>query len=107
MKVAVILDPAFDGNAADAVWIVDTPANQQWFASHLPSIESNSSIFPMGHYPSVAAAAVYMIWNAQDHHPLWNEIEAVGVDLTPEIIADLQADGALAETRTGFSLTRA
>ncbi len=107
MKVAVIFDPAFDGDAADAVWIVDTPANQQWFASHLPEIESNSAIFPMGRYPSIASAAVQMIWNAQNHHPRWNEIEAVGVALTPEIIADLKPDGALAETRTGFTLTRA
>ena len=106
MKVAVIFDPAFDGDAADAVWIIETASNQRWFDAHVPELDRNSSIFSTDRYLTVESCAVHMIWNAQDHHPAWGEIEVIGVALSPELAEGLNAEGRLVTTQRGFTLER-
>ncbi|MGO9768708.1 MAG: hypothetical protein ACLPSW_03980 [Roseiarcus sp.] len=105
MEVTVIFDPAFRGRTGRAVWIVDTPANRRWFATQ-PDRDPNSALFSADLYATADEAATHMIWNAQEHHPAWDQITVIGVVLTPAITAAFQAEGAISSTPTGFLLKR-
>jgi len=99
MKVLLVFDPAYDGEAADAVWIVDSPANRRWFREHRERLNCNSALFSAKRVAAVA-------WDAQEHHPDWTELEAVGLSLDQEDIADMSEDGRLTPTSHGFQLVR-
>lgn len=105
MEVSVIFDPAFDGKTGPAVWIIDTPANRSWF-DRQPALDAGSAVFRVDRYPSMDAAVVHMIWNAQEHHPAWQTIVVIRADLTTVVAADLQGDGLITVTSTGFKLER-
>ena len=125
MRVFLIFEPAYDGEAPDAVWISDTAPNREWFEGNLPRLDAQSAIFPIPcdmldtvirsvtdrnnlgwRYETTETAAIQMVWNVQDHHPEWTEITVTGVPLTPKIAADLKDGGLLAPTAAGFRLTR-
>ena len=81
MLVLVIFDPAFDGPAGEAVWIVDTPANRSWFVRQR-ALDEGGAIFSLDRRDGPDGAVVHMIWNAQQHHPDWKTIEALGTPLS-------------------------
>lgn len=99
MKVLVVFDPAYDGEAAGAVWIVDSPANRHWFSDHQKKLHPNSAIFS-------AKTAQAVVWDAQEHHPDWTELEAVGLTLDQEDLAAMREEGSLTLTPQGFRLVR-
>lgn len=103
MQVRVIFDPAYDGPAGDAVWIIDTPANQSWFARR-QGLDEGSAVFSADRYDSLESAVVHMIWNAQQHHPKWKTIEVLGTGLSASIAATLRDEGRVAATPGGFRL---
>ncbi len=106
MKVSVIFDPAFVGSADDAAWIMDTPANREWFERQ-PNLDAGSAIFMVDRYPSLEEAAINMIWNAQEHHPTWKTISVEGIALTPRITEALAHEGRIIGKPSGFALHRA
>ena len=105
MNVTVIFDPGFRGQSDRAVWIVDTPANREWFSAQ-PDRDPNSALFSAAHYATVDDAVSNIISNAQEHHPAWDQITVVGVELTPAIVAALEDGGPISATPTGFMLGR-
>jgi hypothetical protein len=46
-----------------------------------------------------------MVWNAQEHSPSWTVIEVIGVSLNDQIVDDLDEEGCMTATLTGFKLT--
>lgn len=106
MKVLVIFDPTYEGEAADAVWISDSPANRCWFSSWSDRIDANSAVFDADRYRSPAEAAASIIWSVQEHHPGWIEIEVIGVGLAPALASDLGGETTAEVTRSGFRLIR-
>jgi hypothetical protein len=99
MRVLIVFHPAYDGEAADAVWLVDSPASRRWFSDHQEKLHHSSAIF----LPKMARAVVQ---DAQEHHPDWTEIEALGVTLDQEELATMREEGRLTPTSQGFRLAR-
>lgn len=106
MQVLVIFDPAFDGPAGEAAWIVETPANQSWFARQR-ALDEGGAIFSLDRRDGPDGAVVHMIWNAQLHRPDWKTIEALGTPLSASIAETLREDGVGTATPAGFRLDRA
>ena len=99
MRILLVFDPVFEGEAADAVWIIDTPANRHWFVEHQAKLDPNSAIFS-----SIEAQA--MVWEVQEQHPAWTEMEVVGLAIDSEDLASLSEDGSVTLTEGGFRLLR-
>ncbi len=78
MQVSIIFDLAFAGEADEAVWMIDSPANRGWFERQ-HGLEAGSALFSVGRYPDFDEAVVSMISNAQDHHPAWETISVMGL----------------------------
>jgi hypothetical protein len=47
-----------------------------------------------------------MVWNAQEHSPSWTVIEVIGVSLNDQIVDDLDEEGCMTATLTGFKINR-
>ncbi len=105
MQVTIIFDPAFEGKTERAVWIIDTAANRKWFAEQ-HDLDPNSALFSTDRYRTIDTAVAQMVWNAQEHHPAWNQIEVTGATLTPSISGDLKGDALICATPTGFMISR-
>jgi hypothetical protein len=105
MNISIILDTAFDGHADRMVWIIDTPQNRRWFERQI-DLEPASAIFSADRYPTQEAAAVQMVWNAQDHTPGWTTIDVIGAQLADQIAVDLDGEGPIVATPMGFRLDR-
>ena len=99
MKVLIVFDPAYGGEVADAVWIVDSPANRRWISDHREKLHPNSAVF-------FAKAGQAVAWDVQEHHPDWTEIEAVGLILDEEVLAAITEEGSLTPTAQGLRLLR-
>ncbi len=103
MDISIIFDPTFNGEANSVAWIIDTPHNKRWFERQV-DLDAASAIFSADHYPSLEAAAVQMVWNAQQHTPAWSKIEVIGAPLTDQIAADLDGERCVATSATGFQI---
>ena len=99
MKVLVQFDEHFAGAPADAIWIVDSSSNREWFERHSRAIDQNSAVF-------VAGSELTIIWHVFDHHPSWDVIEVEGWPLTADIVDALKQDAGVARTENGFRLSR-
>ncbi len=106
MKVTIIFDPAFSGQADEAVWIVNSSANRDWFERQM-TLAVGSALFTIDRYPSLEEAAINMVWNAQEHHSTWKTISVEGIALTPRITEALAHEGRIIGTPAGFALHRA
>ena len=101
MDVLVEFNPAYDGHASDAVWIIASPHNRSWFERHVGSIDPNSAVFDEDVTP------IGVIWHVFDHHPDWTEIVVRGAALTSEIEEGIGAGAVVASSEgDGFRLRR-
>jgi hypothetical protein len=104
MEVGVIFEPAFQGTAGSAVWIVDSPDNRKWFTTRSDLDGQSAVFFPEG--GEVGPAAILRaIWNVQEHYPDWSQIGVRGVNLTAELVVALRGEGTTKEIEGGFALT--
>jgi hypothetical protein len=105
MEISIIFDTAFQGDAAGAVWIVESPQNRQWFEQQAALDEWSAVFTPEG--GAIGRAAILRsIWNVQERYPEWSRITVSGVALTDDLTADLVDEGAVIKTEQGFSLAR-
>jgi len=105
MRVSIIFDPSFQGTAGGAVWIVESATNRQWF-ERKQDLDQQSAVFTPEGGTVGPSAIVRSIWNAQEHYPEWSEITVSGVPLTTDMSAELEGEGVVRETESGFSLAR-
>jgi hypothetical protein len=105
MDISIIFDLAFTGEANRVAWIIDTPQNRDWFERQT-NLNAASAIFSTDRYPALKTAAVQMVWNAQQHSPAWTKVDVIGVPLTDQIAADLDGEGCVTATATGFQINR-
>jgi hypothetical protein len=101
MKVLVTFEPEFTGEPLDAVWIIDSPPNREWFGSQVGGIDANSAVFNGESDP------VNILWNVFEHHPAWSEIRVKGTELTPELVREVEPEAIVRDKDTdGFTLVR-
>lgn len=105
MEISIIFDTAFRGEAAGAVWIVESAENRQWFEQQ-PALDEWSAVFTPEGGAIGRDAILRSIWNVQEHYPEWSRISVLGAALTDELSTDLLDEGAVFETEQGFSLAR-
>ncbi len=93
MDVTVIFDPAYDGEASGAVWIVESPMNRLWFDRSRKHLDDSSAVF-FGEGGSITDGAIRrVIWNLDDHYPAWRRIDLIGApEVSGELLADLAAE---------------
>lgn len=106
MEISIIFDTAFQGQAAGAVWIVESEENRWWFERQT-NLDDWSAVFTPDGGEIGRAAIVRSVWNVQEHYPDWSRIDVCGVALTDEVSNDLRIEGKVIETGEGFSLARA
>ena len=105
MKVSIIFDPAFQGIADGAVWIIETPENRQWFERQ-NGLDKSSAVFTPENGRVGPVAVMRSVWNVQEHYPEWSEINVSGVPLTTELAGDLVSEGIVTGNENGFALKR-
>jgi hypothetical protein len=106
MEISIIFEPAFQGQKAGAVWIVESDVNHRWFKTQ-SNLDAGSALFApeggeIGH-----EAILRSVWNVQEHHPDWSRITVSGVVLTNEVARELRDEGNIMGTEEGFALVRA
>jgi hypothetical protein len=106
MKISIIFDTAFQGQAAGAVWIVESEENRRWFERQT-NLDDLSAVFTPECGEIGRAAILRSVWNVQEHYPDWSRIDVCGVELTDEVSNDLRIEGKVIETVEGFALARA
>lgn len=115
MRVTVILDRAYGARdhhpLGSAFWLIESPENRSlaervWSAGNS---DPNSAVFKGDGFASMDDAAISTFFNVVEHHPLWTEIEFIGVRLSASIREELVGDGSVLvmETEDGFLVTRA
>jgi len=105
MEVAIIFDPAFEGETGPGVWIIDTLGNREWFKGRR-ELDPNSAVFSARYDFTVDEDVIQVISNAQEHHPSWDRISVIGAPLSQAILAALQDEGQISKTPPGFVLVR-
>jgi hypothetical protein len=90
----------YTGAAADALWIIDSASNREWFGRNGPAIHPNSAVFAPDSNP------ISIIDHVFTHHPTWTAIEVQGRQLTPEMAEEFRHLASIRETQTGFNLSR-
>jgi len=105
MNVLISFAGLFPGSPAKAVWLIDSPSNRAWFAAQ-SDLDPGSAVFrPHGGVVD-DAAIIHAVRDAQEHHPTWERIELDGVKAQEAGLADLQQEGDVAPTATGYLITR-
>lgn len=93
MKIAAILDPEYAGEADGAVWIVNSPANEDWFHQHRATLDENSALFFADYSDCPKATVCEMIQGIKDHYPDWLSIFVLGVEATASLVDVLNEEG--------------
>lgn len=106
MEISIIFDTAFHGQAAGAVWIVESDENRGWFEKQ-SDLDAGSAMFTPEGGKIGREAILRSIWNVQEHYPAWSRISVNGVILTQELSSELRDEGNLTGTGKGFVLARA
>ena len=101
MEIMVAFDRAYEGRPRDAVWIIDTPENRQWFEEHRWHLDPNSAVFDADAEPLTILRHVF------DHHPNWSKIVVTGAGLTHELEEAVASDALVVrEAAREFLLER-
>ncbi|MBM7407554.1 MULTISPECIES: hypothetical protein [Sphingomonas] len=106
MEISIIFEPAFQGQKAGAVWIVESDENRRWFKKQ-SDLDAGSAIFTPEGREIGHEAILRSIWNVQEHYPDWSRITVSGVVLTNELSRELRDEGDMMEMEEGFALVRA
>lgn len=100
MKVLVLFDPHYNGDPADAVWIIESAENRKWFEAHAQSFDQNSAVF------KADIDLITILSDVFEHHPMWTEIDVQGQSLTKEVADDIASDAVATIAEEGFRLSR-
>jgi len=107
MEILAIFDESYSGAPGDAVWIVDSVSNRNWFAMAQSRLDENSAIFSWERYSSLESALCYMIWGIHDHFPDWQRILVVGWPPDRSLPIEMQEEGRWERRPDGLVLYRA
>ncbi|WP_423141706.1 hypothetical protein ACOYW6_12890 [Parablastomonas sp. CN1-191] len=100
MKVLVSFSDHFDGQIADAAWLIESQSNRGWLKGHWSLLDPNSATFRSDADVSDILDSVF------EHHPNWTEIVVQHVMLTPDIEASFGPGTILSRTTDGFTVNR-
>jgi len=100
MKVIVSFAEHFDGQIADAAWLIESPSNRKWINTHWSQLDPNSATFRSG------SDVIDILDNVFEHHPNWTEVVVQNAGLTPRFEASLSLHAKLALTNDGFTISR-
>jgi hypothetical protein len=106
MDIHAIFDENYSGPLVEAVWIVESAANQAWFAAAKGRIGPNSAIFSLDRYRSVESALCHVVWGIEEHFPQWRRIIVLGLTSTFPVPAELEREGRCEKRMDGFVLHR-
>lgn len=102
MRVLVVFEQAFRGDPLDAVWIIDTPQNRDWYDQRAGRMDGNSAVFTPPNDP------VDIFWDVFEHHPDWTEVVVTGAELTTDLAEALKPEAIVRAQGAGeFRLERA
>ncbi|MBB3909626.1 hypothetical protein [Sphingomonas desiccabilis] len=105
-EISIIFEPAFQGQKAGAVWIVESDENRRWFKKQ-SDLDAGSALFAPEGKEIGHGAILRSVWNVQEHYADWSRITVSGVVLTNELARELRDEGNIVGTEEGFALVRA
>jgi len=100
MKVIVSFAEQYDGQIADAAWLIESPSNRKWINRHWSQLDPNSATFRSN------ADVSDILDNVFEHHPNWTEVVVQNAALTSEVEASVGLSAKLARMRDGFTVSR-
>jgi hypothetical protein len=100
MKVIVSFAEHFDGEIADAAWLIESPRNREWVSTHWSQLDPNSATFRSDSHVSD------ILDNVFEHHPNWTEVVVQNAALTSDDEASLGRHAKLARSKDGFTVSR-
>ncbi|MGR3376761.1 hypothetical protein [Salipiger abyssi] len=106
MEIQAIFEKSFSGPPGDAVWIVESASNRNWFASAKRNLDPNSAIFSLERYRSVDHALCHVVWGIKDHFPRWQSIHVLGLPPALLIPAEMEQEGRWVRRPDGLVLHR-
>lgn len=115
--VTLVVDPRF-GQKAKAqselgpLWIIESPENtpviEEIWANGKSLFADSPTYFEAAPGQSPEEAAALNIGAINEHHPNWQTLEVIGVELSDKLLGALTeyAVGTVNETKTGFVFRR-